>query len=251
MLAATLACGGGTVVSHRSAAALLRLLDRAPVVIDVIAPKQIGRGIAGVRRHHVPPPIHEEAGHCNSIPCTSPSRTIVDLAGMLGERSLRRVVEQAAVLRVLDIPGIERSLAARRRRGAPMLRSILREWHPTTPHQSASSTATSLVLRSPLEARLLALVAASDLPRPICNHKIAIGSERIEVDFLWSQQRLVVETDGERFHNNPLAFERDRKRDRVLQLRGYRVIHFTHAQIEKEPEAVITTIRRLLEADFG
>jgi very-short-patch-repair endonuclease len=62
---------------------------------------------------------------------------------------------------------------------------------------------------------------------------------------------LIVETDGERFHDNPLAFERDRKRDRILQLRGYRVVRFTHAQIEREPDAVVAAIRRLLAEDFG
>lgn len=44
---------------------------------------------------------------------------------------------------------------------------------------------------------------------------------------------------------------RDRKRDRVLQLHDYRVVRFTHSQIEKEPDAVIAAIRRLLGADFG
>ena len=132
-----------------------------------------------------------------------------------------------------------------------MLRSILREWVPTTPNESAPGRTVSPILRSPLEARLLALIAASDLPPPTCNHKIAIGSERFEVDFLWPQQRLIVETDGKRFHDNPFAFERDRKRDRVLQLRGYRVVHFTHAQIEQESDAVVSAIRRLLAADFG
>jgi predicted transcriptional regulator of viral defense system len=38
LMAATLACGAGAVISHRSAGALLRLLDEGPVVIDVIAP---------------------------------------------------------------------------------------------------------------------------------------------------------------------------------------------------------------------
>lgn len=132
-----------------------------------------------------------------------------------------------------------------------MLRSILREWDQATPNGSAPGRASPPFLRSPLEARLLALIAAGDLPRPTCNQKVAVGSERIEVDFLWLEQWLIVETDGERFHDNPLAFERDRKRDRGLQLHGYRVIRFTHAQIEKEPDSVIATIRRLLAADFG
>lgn len=222
------------------------------MVIDVIAPKQTGRGIAGVRRHHVPPPIHEEAGHCNSIPCTSPSRTIIDLAGMLGERSLRRVVERAAVLRMLDVSEIERSLAVRRRRGAPLLRAILREWRPVETNVPAAGQATAPpVLRSPLEARLLALIGASDLPAPACNRRITAGSEIIEVDFLWPQQRLVVEADGRRYHDNPLAFERDRHRDRVLHLAGHRVVRLTHRQIKDEPAATISAIRRLLTDDFG
>lgn len=105
-------------------------------------------------------------------------------------------------------------------------------------------------LRSELEARLLALIRVSDLPIPTCNMRIALGDGRasIEVDFLWPEQRVVVETDGISVHDNPLAFERDRKRDRELQLSGYRIVRFTYGQIEKEPDAVISTIRRLLVA---
>jgi hypothetical protein len=251
MMSAVLACGRGAVVSHLTATHLLGLRDQLPVSVEVIAPSASGREIDGIRRHHVPLPRKVETGHCKAIPCTSPSRTIVDLAGMLGERSLRRVVERAAVLRILDIPAIEHSLALRRRRGAPILRAILREWHLATPDPPATGKVpTPPVLRSPLEARLLALIAASELPRPVCNQEIKNGSERLEVDFLWPEQRLVVETDGERFHDNPRAFERDRKRDRVLQLRGYNVVRFTYTQIEKEPDAVVSAIRRLLAADF-
>jgi very-short-patch-repair endonuclease len=80
----------------------------------------------------------------------------------------------------------------------------------------------------------------------LCNQEIAVDSMRIQVDFPWPEDRLVVETDGRSFHDNPAAFERDRSRDRALHLAGYRVVRFTHTQIEKEPGAVITAIRRLL-----
>ena len=70
------------------------------------------------------------------------------------------------------------------------------------------------------------------------------------VDFLWPNQNLVVETDGQAFHDNPLAFERDRMRDRALHLAGYRVVRFTHSQVEKEPGAVISAIRQLLAQRF-
>jgi very-short-patch-repair endonuclease len=244
MMAAVLACGEGTVVSHLTAAHLLGLGDPFPVVIDVIAPKWSGREIDGIRSHFVSPPSGSERGHCKAIPCTSPARTIVDLAGILGKRSLRRTVERAAVLRELDVQTIERLLTARRRRGAPTLRALLRPWAT----ELDASAAAAPQLRSELEARLLALIRGSDLPPPTCNKRIEVGTRReaIEVDFLWADRQIVVETDGKAFHDDPLSFERDRKRDRELQLSGYRVLRFTHAQIEKEPDAVISAIGNLL-----
>ncbi len=133
-----------------------------------------------------------------------------------------------------------------------MLRAILSDWRaagsepgaaggPGGPHR----------LRSELEARLLALIGAARLPPPLCNRQVEADGNRLEVDFLWPGQRVVVETDGRHFHDNPVAFERDRIRDRALHLGGYRVVRITHAQIDSEPEEVISTIRRLLANDFG
>jgi very-short-patch-repair endonuclease len=250
MSAAVLACGIGTVVSHRSAAALLGLQDRAPVVADVIAPGERGRRIDGIRRHHVAPPHGHEIGTCDRIPCTSPSRTIADLAGVLGERRLRTVVERAAVLRLLEPAEIERILSTARRRGAPALRAILGDWQ-TISSTTQASPENLPHLRSELEARLLALIGRGGLPSPLCNQKLSVQSNRIEVDFLWPRQRVVVEADGKHFHDNSVAFERDRMRDRALHLSGYRVLRFTYSQIEAEPEEVISTIRRLLAKEIG
>ncbi|MGC1851409.1 MAG: DUF559 domain-containing protein [Solirubrobacterales bacterium] len=172
---------------------------------------------------------------------------MVDLAGVLGERALRRLVERAAVLRMLDIPSIEGSMVGARRHGAPLLRTILNEWRTDGGKgDAASEDGAQPRLRSDLEARLLALVAAARLPRPTCNRPIEASGKRLEVDFLWPTQRVVVETDGRQSHDNPVAFERDRLRDRALQMDGYRVVRFTYAQISHEPEAVASAIRRLL-----
>lgn len=93
---------------------------------------------------------------------------------------------------------------------------------------------------------MLALIRAGTLPMPLCNHGVTVDGKTIEVDFLWPEDRLVIETDGRSFHDNPVAFERDRFRDRALQLAGYRVVRFTYEQVEREPDAVIVAIRRLL-----
>lgn len=237
--AATLACGGGTVISHRSAGALLGLLDKGPVVIDVIAPGDRGRAIDGIRFHRVRPPRREETGTVAGIPCTSPARTLVDLAGTVGDRTLRSCFERAAQRKLLDIPAIKASIDPRRR-GMPSLRALVDEWRQAAPVAKKGK------LKSPLEAKVLPLVLRRDFPTPLLNAPIEIANGRIEVDFLWPQHRFVVEADSRDFHGTHVAFERDRWRDRELLRAGYATLRVTHREAEQEPEAIADTIAAAL-----
>jgi very-short-patch-repair endonuclease len=236
MLAATLACGPATVVSHGSAALLLGLWETAPQTIHVIAPSQAGRKISGIRTHHVPPPLGKEVLVRENIPCTSPARVIVDLAGSVGDSSLRRTIEQAAVLQLLDVPAIDAILAGPRRRGSASLRSILEDWRRYS----------RMRLRSRMEAKLLPLLSQRDLPIPECNKKLEIGGQSFEIDFLWRRQHLVVETDGGQFHDHPLAEARDLDRNRILIAGGFRVLRLRWEELNDRPEATIARIEGLL-----
>lgn len=233
--AATLACGGRAVLSHRSAGALLRLLDEGPVVIDLIAPGEHGRAIDGVRFHRVRPPRREEVGTVDGIPCTSPARTLVDLAGVVGDWTLGSAFERAAQRRILDIAAIE-AAADPGRRGIKALMALIEKWRPAAPVAKKGK------LKSPLEARVLPLLLQRGLPAPLLNAPVAIANGRIEVDFLWPQHHLVVEADSRDFHATHVAFERDRWRDRELMRAGYSVLRVTHRQAEREAEAVVDTI---------
>lgn len=233
--AAALACGPGAVVSHRSAAALLGLLSEGPAVIDVIAPPSRGRKIDGIRFHRVRPPRRDEVGTVDGIPCTSPARTLVDLAGTVGEWTLRGCFERAAQQKLLDIPAIEAS-ADPGRRGAGALRELTEEWRHAAPVAKKGR------LKSPLEAKVLPLLLRRALPAPLLNAPVQIANGRIEVDFLWPQQRFVVEADSRDFHGTAVAFERDRWRDRELLRAGYSTLRVTNRQAEREPEAVVEAI---------
>ena len=81
--------------------------------------------------------------------------------------------------------------------------------------------------RSSLERRFLRICAEYRLPQPEVN--VRIGPHR--VDFLWRDQRLVVEVDGYRYHSDRAAFEADRARDRELGRRGFRVMRFADAEL--------------------
>jgi very-short-patch-repair endonuclease len=87
------------------------------------------------------------------------------------------------------------------------------------------------------------LLRQARLPFPRTNEKVA----GYQADFLWPEQRLIVEVDGFQFHGHRYAFERDRKRDAAHVLAGYRVIRITWRQLTGEPIAVAVIIGRALE----
>jgi very-short-patch-repair endonuclease len=98
------------------------------------------------------------------------------------------------------------------------------------------------ITRSDLEGFFIDLCVAHAFPRPEVNQIV----EGFEVDFLWRERRLIVETDGRETHLTRAAFEQDRARDARLTVAGYRVVRFTHRQVIHEPEQVARTVIALL-----
>ncbi len=197
MQAAILACGPGAAISHGSAASLHGLTERIPSLTHVIGPRERGRGISGIRWHRVPPPRRDEVTVRDGIPCTTVSRTIVDLAGNVGTKTLRGLIEEAAVQRSLDSSAVEAILGRARRRGAPRLRAVLAPWRTAGEDRP--------MLRSRLEARLYPQLVEWGLALPRTNQTLCLDGVRIEVDFLWAEERLVVETDGAATHTKRCA----------------------------------------------
>lgn len=237
LLAATMACGDGSVVSHGTAAWLLGLASRRPGAIDVIAPVEAGRKIAGIRRRFVPPPVGAEVWRRNGVPVTSPARTIVDCAGDLDARGLAGLIEQAAVEGLLDVVAIDRVLDGPRRRGTKKLLRALAPWRRYR---------RGIKIRSRMEAKLLPLLTEAALPIPQTNAKLRLGGKVYEIDFLWREQKLVVETDGGRFHDNPAAGGRDSDRNHALASAGYHLPRLGWEDLRDRPEATMREIARLL-----
>lgn len=78
--------------------------------------------------------------------------------------------------------------------------------------------------------------------------KLHVDGYAFEVDLLWSEQRLALETDGEETHGTRAAFQRDRKRDQILTAAGYRTARITWRQVVDEPAAVVNRIARMLKS---
>jgi very-short-patch-repair endonuclease len=96
--------------------------------------------------------------------------------------------------------------------------------------------------RSDLEEDFLAL--CRHLLPPETNVKLG----RWEVDFLWREQRLVVEIDSFAYHRGSVAFQDDRARDLDLRSEGFTVLRFSERQLEEEPQRVAADVARALGA---
>ena len=230
--AAVLACGEGAVLSHLSAAALWRLSEKDPVVIDVSLPSRGKRMRDGVRVHrprHLDP---EDVTHHRGVPTTTVGRTLIDCAEVLGSRSLERILDEAEYLRVLDRSAIGATLVRHRgRAGTAQLSKVLARHQP-------GSTRT----RTPIEESFFLLVRRSGLPQPLVNARLGPYT----IDFLWPEQRIAVETDGRAAHERAAARERDYRRDSWLTTEGYRPLRFTWHQVHGDEQGVLGALHAVL-----
>jgi very-short-patch-repair endonuclease len=222
-LAAVLALGRGTrgggsvlghwgaAVSHRSAAWLWGLLQLPQAPCDVIVAGNSGRARRpGIRVHRSRSLTPTDITLCRGIPVTTPARTIGDLRralaaewpGFLPARELRKAIRQAGVI------------------GLPI------------GDEGGDRT------RSDLERDFLRLCRRYRVARPEVN--VPIGPYL--VDFLWTDKRLVVETDSYLYHRGKVAFQDDHRRDLDLRRRGYEVIRLSEQQIDDEPGQVAETL---------
>ena len=232
-MAACLACGPHSAISHGSAAALWGILPSVPdgSVIEVSVPQ--GHHVRpGIILHRLSTLRGDERTRLDGVPITTPARTLLDLAVAAQPRTIEQALDEAVARRLVTAPDVRRILERHEGRpGTRRLRAVLDRDHPA-------------FTRSEAEERFLELVRGAHLKTPETNVRIG----RHQVDVLWRAERLVVEIDGYAFHSSRRAFERDRLRDRELAGHGYRVVRVTWRQLVDEPLRFLVQLVRALEA---
>jgi predicted transcriptional regulator of viral defense system len=242
-LAAVLACGPGAALSHRSAGVLLELRASDRSRIDVTIPYRSSRHHEGIAVHRSTALTAQDVTVVRNIPCTTIARTMLDIAEVIPSRQLERMFEQAEQQEVLNLSALQDQIERNpSRAGAARLRALISEYR-------ADMGATW----SELEADFKAMLKPTGVPMPQVNQLIVLddGEPAIRADFYWPAHRVVVETDGYKFHSTRGAFERNRRNDQRLTVAGFRVVRMTHRQIKHQAEKMAAVIVRLLAAAPG
>jgi very-short-patch-repair endonuclease len=236
-MAAVIACGSGALLSHCSAADLWGLRQSGNNAVDVTAPNRRGRIPAQINAHRDGSLAAGDRTVRCGIPCTTVSRTLLDLAGVLSPWELRKAVSEAEVLRILDIAEARALVRrCRGRRGVARLRLCIDEISPVTRKT-----------RSELERSFLRRCERNGLPRPEVNAPLDVGGIKLRPDFLWRDARVILEADSRKYHGTGSAFELDRQREQRFFAAGWHVVRCTWRQVELEPQTLLTSLRKGLK----
>jgi very-short-patch-repair endonuclease len=193
-VAALLACGEVGVISHAAAAALHGLMKPRPT-IDVITPDR-RRGDDTLRVHRESLAV-DEITERECIRVTSIERTLFDLCDP-------QLVTEAIAKGLTTLPALDDFVD--RKRGAPGVRRFARVVG-LPQYQSHFERLFHRWLRS------------RGFPEPALNEKVG----RRTFDFVWWEQRVIVETDGPH-HRTPAQLADDERAEREAARHGFRVL---------------------------
>jgi hypothetical protein len=229
--AAVLACGERAVLSHFAAAAFWGFWTWDARLIDVTIASGT-RAVDGIRVHRSRT-LERDVFVRHGIRVTSPARTLLDLAAVLPERSLRRMARRAQAQRAVTIREIHELLArANGHHGAERLRAVIADGPAPT--------------RSDLEDLLLDLLDKAKIQRPEINAPLRFEDETITPDYLWRAQRVAIEADSVTWHEHKLTREHDADKQARLEAAGLRVLRITWRQITRSPQQTVARIRAAL-----
>lgn len=229
-MAAVLALRPGAVLSHRSAAALHGLRPSSGSSVDVLIPRSSGPSRRdGLTVHRTTNLPASERTEIDGIPCTTWARTLLDLATQVNDQALARALERSEELRLFDFPTLAALLSDHPgHQGIGKLKRLLTIYEPRQ--------------TSELQRLFLELCETYGLPKP--EEEQDIDGHR--VDFLWRRQRVVVETDGWRFHRTRQAWARDREQEARLAVAGYTVLRPTWDDVTANAATTAQRVRTLL-----
>jgi hypothetical protein len=216
LMAACLRADRHAMSSHRAAARIWKIEGfEQEEVVEITAPHLIRMdGVVIHRSSELKPGIRTvRAG----IPITNPTRTLVDLAGVVSSARLEIAVDTLASRRMITLERLERYLDdhGRGRRGMKNLRRVLSTYGIGTGD-------------SGLETMLRQIICQARLPEPVFQHRVYDETGYIgRLDAAWPDRQIGIEADSFKYHGKRKRWIRDLDRRNRLLAIGWRLIHVT------------------------
>ncbi len=215
----------------------------ATEVIHLLVQQRTRRPVEGVLLHRsISHDSVRDVCRVGPLRCTSPARTVVDLAALLTPRQLREVVAQAMRSGLSAATLSAAMQRAGQVAGISALRSILAELSPL--HAAC---------RSWLESAFVDLTAGTGLEPTAMNHPVRDASgHRRRLDAVYLPEFLPVELDGAATHTTDIDVIDDAAREMqvLLAARWLPFARFTFVEVVTKGEDVLAAVEARL-SDAG
>jgi len=250
------AANPSALISHQSAAAALgipspgvqRWEDLA--VSITLSPEHSSK--AGPAIHHVGRvPKSQIMRDAHGYLMTSPARTAVDLAVDLPLPQALVVLDGAARLVVASFV----TQARRRDYANPTLAGAARElqWEAAETIRAARVRPPISLMNPSRESAAESLSAGymhlAGIPTPIFQAEIRTAHRTYFPDFLWEQERLIGECDGEVKYTDPKAYVAEKEREQDLRDNSWQFVRWLPKEVMLRPSEVMDRIERALTGE--
>lgn len=226
-LAALLVCGERSFISHRSAAFVWGMRRTPPAEVEVSV---VGRNCwrrDGLRVHRIKTIDRREIRRHAGLWISSPARAVLEVAATASMTEIGDLVDAGVAGRLLTSGELDAVLKRHRgRRGTARLAAVL------------GDDAGRGITRSRAERAFRKLIRDARLPPPVVNQSLG----RYVPDFMWPEDRLIVEIDSYGFHGGPGGFQKDHDKDLVYRQAGFDVLRPTRHHVVHEPARVLVAV---------
>jgi hypothetical protein len=174
----------------------------------------------------------------DTIPVTTPARTLLDLAAVVPADALEEAFDDALRRGLVTVRRLRWRLEELGRRpGVTTVRRLIE-----------ARTGVVGIPESVPETRMARLIERSGLAAPVRQHEIRENGRLIaRADFAWPEQRLIVEVESRRWHSSRIRWQHDLARRNRLTRLGWRVVHVTSGDLEHRPDETAAMISETLE----
>jgi very-short-patch-repair endonuclease len=229
----------GAVVSHQSAARIHKMEPIPKSTPSVTVPHRGTHVFPGLIVHQSTDLLPEHVMTVGGLRVTTPPRTILDLAKVLGAKRLERIIDNALAGGIVDFDELWTLYLALTRQGKTGMRKM-----GTILAERADG---KRIPDTVIETKLFELLDNAGIRTPEKQfHAPWLEPIHGRVDFAYPAERIVIEADSRRWHALYDAFEVDRRRDIAAQLAGWIVLRITWKMITEDPGFVINTVQEAL-----
>ena len=170
---------------------------------------------------------------------TTPTRTLIDISGVVTESQLVQTLDSALRRGLTFIPLIRSRLDAigtKGRSGTGTLQKLL-----------ADRELGSGLTESPLEVKVERVLRRAGLDPPERQFTITgPDGTKVRLDFAWPEQKVGIEADGFRWHTDFERWQTDAHKHNLLQELDWRIVRATHRSLRDSPDALPRQVGALL-----